>query len=55
MCATCVAQGAPYVVGSLVALRVMASTSRRRLGGPRDTGAFEPVQSVAVTGPDGQR
>jgi uncharacterized protein (TIGR03382 family) len=30
MCMSCVAQGGPYVIGSLVALQAMAASSRRR-------------------------
>jgi hypothetical protein len=30
MCMTCVAQGGPYLVGSVVALRTMAASARRR-------------------------
>jgi hypothetical protein len=45
---TCVAQGGPYVVGSVVALKAMAvSARRRRLSG------IGPLWSVAQpSGPD---
>jgi hypothetical protein len=45
MCMTCVAQGGPYLVGSVVALRTMAASARRRRlagAGAGAVGAAEP-------------
>jgi hypothetical protein len=44
---TCVAQGGPYLVGSVVALRTMAASARRRrlaaTGGAPGSAAEPPV------------
>jgi hypothetical protein len=46
----CVAQGAPYVIGSLAALRVMGSRSSRR----RDVPATGDRSEAAGTPPGGR-
>jgi uncharacterized protein (TIGR03382 family) len=47
MCMSCVAQGGPYVVGSLVALQAMAASSRRRR---RSDPAATPVAPEFLVG-----
>ncbi|CAN5589334.1 hypothetical protein BH20ACT2_BH20ACT2_20420 [soil metagenome] len=55
MCATCVAQGGPYVLGSLVALRAMgagARRGRRRAGSDEEPTAADELVASAPTSAD---